>query len=149
MKDLKNLLGNIIAAIYFVCPMSLVLLMLIFMPLVFIGYVIAVRSSGFAGLNSGVPAIEVCGLLIGLSLLIPPLRRMYRKLPWLFPLVEVLFINLVIMGIAMCILNKGYEVVDTSHQAKFFILMIVELIVGRIAACMFFKFKPIKYIEKR
>ncbi len=149
MKKLKSLVGNIVATVYFVFPMCLVLLLLIIMPLIFLTNVSTVRSSGFAGPNTAASSIGTCGLFIGLSLLIPPLRKMYRVLPWLYSFVKIFYVNLIIMSIGLAILNIGYQVQNDARHTMFFILMIIQVVACRIAMCIYFKLKPPKHTEKR
>ncbi|MBU3132690.1 hypothetical protein KPL40_09490 [Clostridium gasigenes] len=149
MKKMKDLLGNTMAVIYFIFPMCFVLLMLVFMPISFFTSVSSVRNSGFAGQNMGGALIGICGLFIGGSLLIPPLRKMYKKLPWLYSLIKIFYVNLIILSVGLIILNMGYQVKDDARHAKFFILMIVQIVVCRIAMCIYFNLKPVKYIEER
>lgn len=149
VKSLKNLLGNAVAAIYFVFPMSFVLLLLIFMPIVFLTDVSSVRGSGFAGQSVSAAFIGFGGLFIGLSLLIPPLRKMYRAFPWLYSFTKIFYVNLIILCIGESILNFGYEVQSNARHITFFILMIVQIVICRIGMCVYFKLKPAKHIEER
>lgn len=149
MKKLKNLLGYIIATIYFIFPMCLVLLMLILMPLFFITDVSTVRSSGFAGQNTAGLFIGMCGLFTGVSLVIPPLRKMYRVLPWLYSFVKIFYVNLIILGIGLIILNFGYQTQNNTRHTVFFILMILQVVICRLAMCIYFKIKPAKIINER
>lgn len=149
MKKLKNLLGYIIATIYFIFPMCLVLLMLILMPLFFITDVSTVRSSGFAGQNTAGLFIGMCGLFTGVSLLIPTLRKMYRVLPWLYSFVKIFYVNLIILGIGLIILNFGYQTQNNTRHTVFFILMILQVVICRLAMCIYFKIKPAKIINER
>ncbi len=149
MKKLKGLLGSTGAAIYFVFPMCFIFLVLIFMPIGFLSDVNSVRSSGFAGPNMTASFMGTCGLFIGLSLLIPPLRKMYRVLPWLYSFVKIFYVNLIILTIGLAILNRGYQVKNNTHHITFFILMIVQIVICRIAMCIYFKLKPVRHIEGR
>lgn len=149
MSKLKSLLGSTAAAIYFIFPMSFILLLLIIMPLGFLTDVSAVRNSGFAGQNAATALIGVSGFCIGLSTLIPALRKMYRVLPWLYTFVKIFFINLVILNIGTMILNYGYEVNSEARHTTFFILMIVQIVICRAIMCIYFKLKPVKPIEER
>lgn len=139
--------GNTAAAIYFIFPMSMVLLILIFMPIVFLSDVSAVRNSGFAGPNITTSYIGVCGLFIGLSLLIPAFRKMYRAFPWLYSFTKIFYVNLIILCIGSRILNMGYQVNNDSRHTTFFILMIAQIVICRIAMCIYLKLKPIRNIE--
>lgn len=149
MKRLKNLLGSTAAVIYFIFPMSFVILLLLFMPLGFLMDVDVMRSSGFAGPNTAASIIGICGFIIGLSLLIPPLRKMYRALPWLYIFIKIFYVDLIILNIGIAILNYGYQVNNEARHTLFFFLMIVQLVVCRIAMCFYFKMRPIKLIEAR
>jgi len=149
MKKIKNLLGYIIATIYFIFPMCLILLMLILMPMFFLTDVSTVRSSGFAGQNTAGLFIGMCGLFIGVSLLIPPLRKMYRVLPWLYSFVKIFYTNLIILCIGLLILNFGYQTQNDTRHTVFFILMILQVVICRLAMCIYFKIKPAKIINER
>ena len=72
MSKLKGFFGSTLATVYFIFPMSLVILLLLFMPLGFLTDVDSIRSSGFAGPNMATAFIGISGIVIGLSLLIPP-----------------------------------------------------------------------------
>lgn len=149
MKKIINIIGNIVAAIYFIFPMLLVIFLLIYYPLSFLLNVITIRNSGFAGPNYGGSLIEICGFFIGLSLLIPPLRKMYYALPWLYAFIIISFINMIILYIGSLILDQGYQVVNEIRHTLFFILMFFQILICRFAMCIYFKFKPIKYYEER
>lgn len=146
---MKNLFGSIAAVAYFIFPMSLVILLLLFMPFGFLMDVSTIRTSGFAGPNTAASFIGMCGLFIGLSLLIPPLRKMYRALPWFYPFIKIFYVDLVILNIGLAILNYGYQVISEVRHTLFFILMIVQIALCRLAMCYYFKLKPVKRIETR
>lgn len=146
MKKLKAFLGSTSAALYFILVMSWIILSLAFVPLGLFMDIQTVRESGFSTTNIGITFIGIFGLFIGLSLLVPPFRKMYYKLPWLFPYVKILYIDVIIMSIATSILNYGYEVQSTARHTLFFTLMIVQIFVCRIAMCIYFSKQPVKYI---
>lgn len=149
MNKLKSFLGTTAAVLYFIFPMCLILLLLLIMPFGMLSDINSIRSSGFAGPGYASAFIGVTGFAIGLSLLIPPLRKMYIALPWLYPFTKIFFIDLVILSIATVILNYGYEINNEARHTVFFILMLAEMIIGRIAMCIYFKLKPARYEEKR
>lgn len=149
MNTLKNLLGSTAAAIYFIFPMLLVILVLIFTPLMFSTDVSSITGSGFAGPNTSASIIGVCGLSIGLSLVIPPLRKMYLTLPWLYPFVKIFFIDMIILNIGITILNYGYQVNSEARHTLFYMLMIVQIVVCRIVMCIYFRIRPVDRIEER
>jgi hypothetical protein len=149
MGKLKSLLGSTAAFIYFIFPMCFVILFLIIYPLGFMSDVSSIRGSGFAGPNNAASFIGVCGLFIGLSMLIPPFRKMYGVLPWLYSFIKIFFIDFVIVNIGIAILNYGYEVNNSTRHTIFYIMMIVQIIICRIIMCIYFKKKPVKYMEER
>lgn len=142
-----SLLGNAVAVIYFICPMLAVMLILFFSPVGFLMEISTIRNSGFSGPNNTAALVGICGFSIGLSLLIPPLRKMYKALPWLYSFVKIFFLNMVILCIGVSILNYGYQVVNEARHTTSFVLMIVQIIVCRGAMSYYFRRKPIKYIE--
>ncbi|MBD5637700.1 hypothetical protein HYI18_03615 [Clostridium botulinum] len=149
MKKSKGSLGNILATIYFIFPMSFILIVLIFMPIGFFTNVSAIMESGFATPSTAISFIAACGFVIGISLLIPPFKKMYRALPWLYPFTKIFYINLIIINIGLEILNRGYQVINNARHITSFILMIIQIIACRIAMCIYFKLKPAKFIEER
>lgn len=144
-----NLMGNIAAVVYFIFPMSFVILLLLFMPFSFLMDVSAIRTSGFAGPNTATSLIGICGLIIGLSFLIPPLRKIYRALPWLYHFIKIFYVDLIILNIGLAILNHGYQVISEARHTFFFVLMIVQIALCRLAMCYYFKIRPVKRIEER
>lgn len=149
MNKLKGLLGSTAAVIYFICPMSFILLLLLIMPFGVLSDINSIRSSGFAGPSYALSFIGVTGFALGFSLIVPALRKMYRVLPWLYPFTKIFFANLLILCVAISILNYGYEVNNSARHTTFFVLMLVEILVGRIAMCFYFKSRPARYAEKR
>lgn len=149
MNKLKSLLGSMAAAVYFIFPMALVILMLLFTPLMFPTDVSAITASGFAGPNTAISITGVCGLSIGLSLIIPSLRQMYRALPWLYPFIKIFFIDLLILNTGITILNYGYQIHSEARHTLFYILMIIQIVVCRIAMCIYFKRRSAGNIEER
>lgn len=149
MNKLKRLLGNIVIALYYIYFMLIVILLLILYPIMFPSEVSSIRNSGFAGPNNSIIFIGICGLFIGLSMLIPPLRKMYYVLPWLYSFVKIFFVNLIILCVGVSILNYGYQTVNEARHALFFTLMIIQIIVSRLAMCIYFKIKPARFLEEK
>jgi len=146
MSRLKAILGNTAAVIYFLSVMWWVLLMLLFVPIGLIFDINTIRNSGFSTTNVGLTFIGVFGLFIGLSLLVPAFRKMYYKLPWLFPFVKIMYSNVIIMSIATMLLNYGYEVQSPARHTIFFIIMICQIIVCRALMCIYFSKNKVQYI---
>jgi len=146
---MKNKLATALAIMYFIFPMSFALLVLLFMPLGFLMDVDAIRSSGFSGPRTSAVFIGLCGVIIGISLLIPAFRRMYSALPWLYTFVKIFFVNLVLLNIGLAILNFGYEVNSSFRQTSFYLLMIGFVVVGRVGMSVYFNKKSMASNEMR
>lgn len=149
MNKLKYLFQDPVTAIYFAFPMIPILIILIMTPLTFMIDIQTVIKTGFVETNLSFSTIGACGFFIGLSLLIPKLRKMYKVLPWLFSFVKIFYVNFVILSIGSVIMNKGYEIGDSSRHTMFFIFMAAEVVICRIAMCIYFKKKPVIYDGER
>lgn len=143
MTRLKILLGGIFAAIYFIIPMGIVILLLVITPLMFPSEVNTVRTSGFAGPDYSIGFISMGGIIIGISLLVPVLRKVYDVFPWLFSFIKIFYVSFVILRLGITILNYGYEVNDPTRHMLFYILMIVFVLIGRLAMSYYFWKRPV------
>jgi predicted membrane protein len=146
MKNAKDTFANIVAVIYFFGIMLGTIFLLIYAPTRFFSDILKIRESGFSTIDAGLAVIAFLGLAIGISLLVPAFRRMYYKLPWLFPLVKILYVNVVILAIATSIMNYGYGVQDAHRHTIFFILTISAIVIGRLLMCLWFHKKKVEYI---
>jgi hypothetical protein len=140
---MRKILGSTLAFVYLLFPMGLVLLILIFTPLMFFSDVSAIRTSGFAGPDTALSTIGLSGFVIGISLLIPPLRRIYGVFPWLYPFVKIFFVGMIILNIAISILNVGYQTGSDTRHTLFFILMVVFVVLGRLGMSFYFYRNPV------
>lgn len=146
MSKLIGFLGKMAIVIYFFSVMLPIILMLIFVPLILISEIGTIREAGFATSSIGTTFISVSGLFIGISLLVPAFRIMYYKLPWMLPLVKILFIDVVILSIGVMILNFGYEIQSETRHTLFFVLMLIQLILCRAAMCIYFNKNKVQWI---
>ncbi len=146
LKGAKSVIGNIIAILYFFSIMPFVIFILAFAPIGLLMDIKTIRASGFSTTNIGITLIGILGMFIAPTLLIPALRGMYYKLPWLFPFVKIFFIDLIILSIALAVLNLGYEVQNSTRHSMFFALMIIQIILCRAAMSIYFSRKPVEYI---
>lgn len=105
-----------------------------------------IRASGFAVPSVPPPFIAIFGLFIGLSLSVPAFRKMYYKLPWLYPYVKIIYMDLVIVGVASMILNYGYQVQNPTRHNLFYILMLIQLVVCRLLMCVYLQKRRVNYI---
>jgi len=140
----KNL-PTIIAVAYFVIVMLPTALLMAFIPFLLIADMNVVRASGFAGPDPSAYLLLI-SLPMGLSMLIPPFRRMYYRLPWAYAFLKIFSVNIVILVLAVSILNFGYQVQDNARHTIFFILMILAIIVGRALMCLYFRWKNVEHI---
>ena len=142
----KDFFANTYAVMYFFGVMLGAIFLLLFAPILLLNDIVTIRESGFASTNEGWAFIALLALFIGASMLITASRRMYYKLPWLLPLVKILYINVVIMAIANMIMNFGYEIQDEKRHTTFFALTIAAIVVGRILMCLWFNKRRVEYI---
>ncbi len=143
MNRTSSIAGNAIAIIYFVLVMWWVIILLAIVPVMLFTDINTVLESGFATTDIGLTFMGIFGLFIGLSLLIPPCRRIYHKLPWLYTYVRILFLDVIIMCIALTILNRGYEVQSEARHSLFFTLMVAQIVLCRVAMCIYLRKKPV------
>lgn len=147
MNKMKKLLGGTAVTLYFIYGMGLALLILIFMPIGFLMDVDTILTSGFATADMAVEFISITGLIIGISMVIPSLRKIYKVFPWMYSFVKIFYFNLIILCVGLSILNKGYEVTNTTRHTIALIIMIIQIIICRLYMCLYFKKKPVKSIS--
>lgn len=147
MNRMKKLLGGTAVTLYFIYGMGLALLILIFMPIGFLMDVDTILTSGFATADMAVEFISITGLIIGISMVIPSLRKIYKVFPWMYSFVKIFYFNLIILCVGLSILNKGYEVTNTTRHTIALIIMIIQIIICRLYMCLYFKKKPVKSIS--
>ena len=146
IKKLWRGLGNVCAALYFV----LVMLpwVCVFMPLyllVDIGSIFDVIQIGFST-SSSIIMVGFFGMIISISLLVPALRQMYYKLPWLAPFVATIGCDYTIVAVALEILNFGYRMPVTWRHVLFIVLMLLWIVGARALECWWFKRYPVRYV---
>lgn len=139
-----KIIGNIVAVIWFIVA---VLWTVILLPLaiwiVFDDYRIVIVS-GFGCVTSGFSFLVIFAFIHGITLLVPVFRKCYSKLPWLYPYMVILMLNLLNLAIGEEILNFGYQTQNTVRHVIFIILTIIQLIAGRLLICWFLKKRPIR-----
>lgn len=126
-------------------PSAAILLLADIMALTTVGVII---TSGFAN-TSMLPILWLALLAFGLSLAIPPLRRMYYRFPWLEAAVHVLAIDSILVIGAYEIFNFGYMKVDAAQHVLFAVLALVWLVGGRALHCIAMHKHPMRYIGVR
>lgn len=102
---------------------------------------------GFSG-TSGMVMVFLITLFIAPSMLIPGVKRMYQRLPWLEAYCVQGTLDLTILIIALEILNFGYSVVSTQRHVLFIGFMLLWIIGARALQCWWFNRHPITYIKE-
>lgn len=146
VDKIKHVVGNLCAVLYFLSVMWWLLLLLMLDPIMQVTDIYEIRNYGFSTFGTAPTGIWIYGLFIGLSLLVPALRRIYYKFPWMFTFVKIAYLNALIMMVAVMLLNYGYEVQNPTRHNLFFILMICQIIICRILMCAYFSRKKVQYV---
>lgn len=138
-------ISKIIAVLYFIIFMLLAMFLFIAWPLRFMSEIVATIGSGFSQSSNAI-VLFYCSFIIAFSMLIPPLRIMYYKLPWLMPFIKIFFMNTIIMFIGISILNYGYEVQNGNRHTAAIIIMIAQLVICRFIICLHFNKNRAEYL---
>ena len=104
----------------------------------------SIINSGFGIESIGFTLLLIFSFIFGITMLVPAFRKCFRKLPWLYPYITILTANITILAIGIQILNYGYQVQSDTRHMLFFVLMIVQIIVCRLAMCIFCHKKPMR-----
>lgn len=144
MNDVKEILLNIVAVLWFV----LVLIQTIGLMFIGIFYILFVNmgimlKTGFAGQPAGFMFFIAVGFTFMITGWVPPFRRCYYILPWLYPFCMMSMMHLFNLSLAEYILAKGYAVLSTPRHVITVILMIVQLLLGRAVMCIYLKKFPL------
>lgn len=137
---MKRFLSNLLAILWFfgviiwvLLFVALVDIMIIFMD------ILGPIQSGFSTTTIGFIVLFVAGFAFALTGWIPPFRKCYYKLPWLYPTSMILTMHLFILSVAETIINKGYTVISTPRHVISIIIMIIQLVVCRVIMCWYLK----------
>lgn len=141
---MKNIISNMLACLWFFCVLIWVVL-LIFLAILMVLFsdIIVMLKSGFATQTVGFMFCFVFGFILAITGWVPAFRRCYYKLPWLYPLCSILYMNLFILSISEAILAKGFQVISTPRHIATIVIMVIQMIVCRIAMCIYLKKKPL------
>lgn len=140
---MKRFLSNLLAILWFfgviiwvLLFVALVDIMIIFMD------ILGPIQSGFSTTTIGFIVLFVAGFAFALTGWIPPFRKCYYKLPWLYPTSMILTMHLFILSVAETIINKGYTVMSTPRHVISIIIMVIQLVVCRVIMCWYLKKHP-------
>lgn len=141
---MKNFISNVLAFLWFFGVLVWTILFMIFsIIMIFFADIMGMISSGFPTNTIGLILCFLAGLIFAITGWVPAFRRCYYKLPWLYPLCSILTMNLFILSIAETILAKGFEVISTPRHVATIVIMIIQIILCRIAMCIYLKKKPL------
>lgn len=145
---MKEWISNIAAVLWFFGVLIWVLLMLLIALIILPGDITSIMESGFGTQSSGFTFLSLFGLISGITMLVPAFRKCFRKLPWLYPYITILTADVAILSIGIELLNYGYKVQSDARHTLFFVLMVVQIVVCRIAMCIFYHKKPMRIVEE-
>lgn len=134
---MKRWISNIAAILWFFGVLIWMLLMLPITILMLPSDITSILESGFGTQPIGFTFLLMFGLIFGITMLVPAFRKCFYKLPWLYPYITILTADITILAISIEILNYGYQVQSDSRHTIFLILMIAQIVVCRIALCIF------------
>ncbi len=144
----KNAISNLVSILWFIGIVFPLILELFFIPFGLLIDMNTILTSGFASNTAGFSLFGALGIMASITMLVPCFRKCFKKLPWLYSYVVTLLLDILIIVVGIAILNYGYEVQSEARHRLFCILMIVQMVVCRIAMCMYFKMKPLKYMKE-
>lgn len=140
---MKRFLSNLLAILWFFGVIIWVLLFIAFVDIMIIfADILGPIQSGFSTTTIGFAVLFVVGFVFALTGWIPPFRKCYYKLPWLYPACMILTMDLFILSVAETIINNGYEVMSTPRHIISIIIMLIQLIVCRIIMSWYLKKHP-------
>jgi len=146
----KNNLANVSLILFFILIILPLLIILYLLPIALICLEIdEIISSGFSEINSTFFIMWILVTVSALTMLIPYIKNIYKKLPWLYMYIQVFTIDAIIVVVGVYILNKGYEIQNSERHTLFYILMMVFFLISRLTMCIYYKKNPIKFLNKQ
>ena len=147
-NSLKIGLSNLVAILWFIGMVFPLILCLCFIPLGLFMDIDTIRTSGFSTTNIGFSMFGAFGLMFSITMMVPWFKKCFKKLPWLYSYVIMFMADILIITIGIAILNYGYEVQSEARHTLFYILMLAQMIICRLAMCVYLKLKPLKYTKE-
>lgn len=138
-----KVISNIAAVLWFFGVMIWMVFGLVFMlfGIIFMD-IIPMLKTGFPSSTIGFTMLIVFGFIFAITGWVPAFRKCYYKLPWLYPLCTILTMDMIIISIAEVILSTGFSVISTPRHVVTIILMVVQIVVCRLAMCIYLKKFP-------
>lgn len=144
---MKKWISNILSVLWFFGVLVWMLLILPFAILMLPMDISTILESGFSTQTIGFIILLVLGLVFSITMFVPAFRKCFDKLPWLFPYIIILTADVTILSIGIEILNFGYQTQNDSRHTLFLVIMILQIILCRIAMCIYCHKKPIKNVR--
>ena len=144
---MKKWISNILSVLWFFGVLVWMLLILPFAILMLPMDISTILESGFSTQTIGFTILLVLGLVFSITMFVPAFRKCFDKLPWLFPYIIILTADVTILSIGIEILNFGYQTQNDSRHTLFLVIMILQMILCRIAMCIYCHKKPIKNVR--
>ena len=141
---LKRWISNIAAVLWFFCMLVWMVLVLPIMLSMLPEDITTIMKYGFTMQTQGFAFLWIFAFVFGITMLVPAFRKCFRVLPWLYPYITILTADFIILAIGIEILNYGYQVQSDTRHTLFFWLMIAQIVVCRIAMCIFCHKKPMR-----
>ena len=137
-------ISNIAAVLWFFGMLMWMALVLLFVLLMLPTEITATMENGFAMQSSGSTFLLVFTFIFSISMLVPAFRKCFYALPWLYPYITILTADIAILSIGIEILNYGYQVQSDTRHTLFFWVMLAQMVVCRMALCIFCHKKPMR-----
>lgn len=144
---MKKWISNILSVLWFFGVLVWMLLILPFAILMLPMDISTILESGFSTQTIGFIILLVLGLVFSITMFVPAFRKCFDKLPWLFPYIIILTADVTILSIGIEILNFGYQTQNDSRHTIFLVIMILQIVLCRIAMCIYCHKKPIKNVR--
>lgn len=135
------------ATIWFFCVLLWTLLMMLFVLIMLPSDITSMMKSGFSTQTVGFIFLFLFGIVYGITMLVPAFRKCFYKLPWLYAYIIIITADILIISIGEQILNYGYSVQNDTRHTIFFWLMIMQIVVCRIAMCIYCHKKPMRIVR--
>ena len=144
---MKKWISNILSVLWFFGVLVWMLLILPFAILMLPMDISTILESGFSTQTIGFIILLVLGLVFSITMFVPAFRKCFDKLPWLFPYIIILTADVTILSIGIEILNFGYQTQNDSRHTLFLVIMMLQIVLCRIAMCIYCHKKPIKNVR--
>lgn len=141
---MKKILSNIAAIVWFFAALLWMLLIMLLCLIMIPTDISSMLKSGFGTQTAGFLFLLFFSFIYGITMLVPAFRKCFKVLPWLYPYTVILTMDIIILAVAEEILNYGYSVQNDTRHTIFFVIMIVQMVVCRLAMCLYCHKKTVR-----